>query len=99
MRAFLWREMPWERAELYKTQLQVERALDQPDPGDDGDRSRANEKHQAAIDPGTAQRESERQESGDDRKLAGFHAQVEATQGNQQTALRQSQTHKHTGHT
>src|SRR6266446_5628792 len=78
-----------ERAQLYKTQLQIERALHQPDRGNEDDRGRTADEDQAAIDPVPAQREGERQERGDDRELSAFHAEIEADEGDEQRALRQ----------
>src|SRR6266446_6204031 len=56
----------------------VERALDEPDPGGHGDQRRAAGQHDAPIRPGSAQPEGHRQEDADDRELPKLHADVKA---------------------
>src|ERR1700704_6366671 len=83
------------RAELYKTQLEIEHALDEPDRRDEHDRSRAADEDDALVQPGRAQRVSERQKCGNDRQLPRLHPQIEADQRDEQGALRQAEVGEH----
>src|SRR5258707_6040765 len=73
---------------LRGNELHVERTFDQPDAGDDRNRCRATDEHQAPVKPRGAQGIRQRQECAHYGELPAFHADVETHKRDQQGPLR-----------
>src|SRR3972149_9366440 len=73
----------------------VPRALDEPDERDDDDTHGAAGHHQPLVEPGSAQREGNRQKQRHDGELAEFHTKVESDQGDEQRTPGQPKVGEH----
>ena len=71
-------------ATLGGEQLEIERALKEPQKRHAGNREGAGEDHDTLVGPGMPEEVGQREKRGDDGELADLHAHVETDQAQQQ---------------